>query len=78
MCLLCNKAVSFSFLAQFLRRDDTTAYVSLGVVEASDASFPSLVRRGVCAEGADGGGAEREPDRAKHQKLFKVPRSGSL
>src|SRR5262249_42300319 len=24
------------------------------------------------------GGAEREPDRAKHQELFKVPRSGSL
>ena len=24
------------------------------------------------------GGPEREPDRAKHRELFKVPRSGSL
>src|SRR5207344_3308079 len=39
---------------------------SVDLLKLSQTPFPSLVRRGICAEGADGGG------------LFKVPRSGSL
>jgi hypothetical protein len=32
--------------------------------------FPALVRRGMPSRSEGWGGAEREPDRAKHQKLF--------